>query len=247
MRSEMSLTLAMISPTAWVFSLRATMFSATISACSRMASMARAVSSTACKPGHAGLRRGLGRGDDLLRALADLGARMGDLVHGGGGFLNGGKLLFDAGRLLLGGGADLGRGGVQVLGGLAALAGKLPQALDHAVERSAEMSDLVLADRGHLAAQLSAPDPLDEFHEGIERLRDGSAQRVGDEEAQEGGACEGEDDRGAALLLDLTDASLAEGDGFALDLVDFLEQGVPGIATGVQGAIVATTPGRSLF
>ena len=46
----MSLTVAMISPTAWVFSLRATMFSATSSTCSRMEAMVRVVSCTACMP-----------------------------------------------------------------------------------------------------------------------------------------------------------------------------------------------------
>ena len=124
----MSLTEAMISPTACVFSLkrhdvlrhRFGLLADGIHGAGRFVDGLQA--------GHAGLRGGLCRGDDLLRALADLRARMGDLVHGGGGFLNGGKLLFDGGCLLLGRGADFRCGGVQVLGRLAALARELPQA-----------------------------------------------------------------------------------------------------------------------
>ncbi|GJD83701.1 hypothetical protein HPGCJGGD_1571 [Methylobacterium haplocladii] len=49
----MSLTVLMISPIAWVFSLKATMLPATASPCSRIESMARAVSEAARKPAFA--------------------------------------------------------------------------------------------------------------------------------------------------------------------------------------------------
>ncbi len=49
-RSEMSLTVSMMSPIVWVFSDRLTMLPATASACSRIASMALAVSETARRP-----------------------------------------------------------------------------------------------------------------------------------------------------------------------------------------------------
>ena len=84
--------------------------------------MARAVSSTAMKARAAGLGRRLRGGDHLLRALADLRARMSDLLDGCGGLLHGRELLLDAGGLLLRRGADFGRRRIEVLGGLAALA-----------------------------------------------------------------------------------------------------------------------------
>ena len=68
-RSEMSLTVSMMSPIVWVFSDRLTMLPATASACSRIASMALAVSETARRPCRGVWGGGLGGGDHLGGAL----------------------------------------------------------------------------------------------------------------------------------------------------------------------------------
>ena len=140
----MSLTVAMISPTACVFSLRATMFSATSSTCSRMDvhGAAGVLARPAC-PALLTAGRGLGGGGHLL-GLARRSARpTGHLVHGGGDLLHRGRLLLGAGRLLLGRGQDLGRRGVEVLRDAADLPGHLVRPCDHLVERLTQAGHLV--------------------------------------------------------------------------------------------------------
>ena len=116
--------------------------------------------------------------------------------------------------------------------------------VDHGVEGRAEMPDLVLARHRHLAAELSASDTLDEAHEGAERAGDGRAQGIGDHDAQDSGTGQGQDDRHPALLVDLADPPLPDGDRFAEDAAGLCEIAAPGFAAAVQCALAWQSPRR---
>ena len=140
----MSLTVEMISPTACVFSLSATMFSATASACSRMESMARAVSSTACRPALLVCAVACA---DAITSWARLPICAPEWVISStvaavsctAASCSSTLAACSCVEARISGGR-----GVEVLGRVAALAGELPQPVDHAVQGRAETPDLVL-------------------------------------------------------------------------------------------------------